>query len=173
MKAEQAVFLRDSMLPLIEEEIKTTRKVLAAIPEDRRDYRPHKKSRSAMEQAWHIVATEIWFLNGIIRGEFGGEEERMPGHLKTVADILKWYDQNMPALIGQLHSMPPEKLTHNIPFFGVMNEPAVSYLIIHVLHTVHHRGQVTTYLRAMDASVPSVYGGSADEPFQMPAQSSM
>jgi uncharacterized damage-inducible protein DinB len=171
MTAEQAKYWLDSMLPVLEEEIKLTRKVLAAIPEERRDFRPHKKSRSAMEQAWHIVSTEIWFLNGILHGEFAGEEAMMPPHLKTIADIVRYYDGNVPGLIAQLRAMPPEKLMHNIPFFGIMNEPAVSYLLMHLVHTVHHRGQLTTYLRSMDARVPSVYGGSADEPFQMPAES--
>jgi uncharacterized damage-inducible protein DinB len=171
MTAEQAKYSLDSMLPVIEEEIRITRKVLAAIPEEKRDYRPHAKSRSAMEQAWHVVSSEIWFLNGIIHGEFAGEETRMPAHVKTIADIVKWYDGNIPGLIAQLRAMPASKLMQSIPFFGIMNDPAVSYLMMNVLHTVHHRGQVTTYLRCVDARVPSVYGGSADEPFQMPAES--
>jgi uncharacterized damage-inducible protein DinB len=50
-----------------------------------------------------------------------------------------------------------------------MNMPNVMYLGFMTNHSVHHRGQLSTYLRAMNAHVPSIYGGSADEPFEMPA----
>jgi len=53
-----------------------------------------------------------------------------------------------------------------IPFFGVMEMPAVAYLNFMNLHTAHHRGQLSTYLRPMGSKVPSIYGGSADEPFK-------
>ncbi len=60
-------------------------------------------------------------------------------------------------------------LAAKIPFFGVMNEPLVAYLNMMIVHSVHHRGQLSAYLRPMGAKVPDIYGGSADEPFQMPA----
>jgi uncharacterized damage-inducible protein DinB len=56
-----------------------------------------------------------------------------------------------------------------VEFFGVMNLPNVLYLGFWNSHSIHHRGQLSTYLRAMNAHVPSIYGGSADEPFVMPA----
>jgi len=55
-----------------------------------------------------------------------------------------------------------------VSFFNVFNLPAVLYMDFWIKHTVHHRGQLSTYLRAMNAHVPGIYGGSADEPFQMP-----
>ena len=57
----------------------------------------------------------------------------------------------------------------NIDFFGVFNFPAVMYLTFLNNHMIHHRGQLSTYLRAMGGKVPSIYGGSADEPFQAAA----
>ena len=169
MKAEEARFLLNYLLPTVEREYKTTRKVLAAVPADRQDYRPHPVSRSGFELAWHIVSGEVWFLDRISRGEFAPGEEQMPSQTKTVADILEWYDQSLPGLIGQLKALTDEQLARPIPFFGTINEPAVAYLSFMLSHTVHHRGQLAAYLRPMGGKVPDIYGGSADEPFQPPA----
>jgi uncharacterized damage-inducible protein DinB len=150
--------------------VNITRKVLAAIPEERRDYRPHADSRSALELAWHLVSSEIWFLDGIIQGQFGPEEMRMPPHIRSIADILAWHSRNVPQLLDGVEKMPGQDLVRPIPFFGLFNHPAVVYLNLLLVHSVHHRGQITAYLRPMGAKVPSIYGGSADEPFEVAAQ---
>ena len=59
-----------------------------------------------------------------------------------------------------------DKLTKPVPLFGVMELPAVAYLNLLNLHSSHHRGQLSTYLRPMGSKVPAIYGGSADEPMQ-------
>jgi hypothetical protein len=56
-----------------------------------------------------------------------------------------------------------------VSFFNVFNLPLVLYMDFWIKHTVHHRGQLSMHLRAMNARVPDIYGGSADEPFAMPA----
>lgn len=170
MQPEQAQFLLSTLLPVIREEVNVTRRVLAAIPEDRRDYRPHPESRSAVELAWHLVSAEIWFLDGIIHGHFGPEEVRMPPHIKSIADILGWHNRNVPHLLDTVEKMRAEDLACRIPFFAGLNQPALLYLNLMLVHSVHHRGQITAYLRPMGAKVPSIYGGSADEPFQVAAQ---
>ena len=63
----------------------------------------------------------------------------------------------------------PEQLVTPIEFFGVFNLPAVAYLGFLNNHSIHHRGELATYLRPMGSKVPSIYGGSYDEPFQPPA----
>lgn len=167
MQVEQAKFLLDSLLPQIEEDSATTRKVLAAIPEEQRQYQPDPKSRSAFELAWHVASSDVWFLDGVIRGQFGTEEEKMPAQIKTVANILEWYDGKMPGLLERLKALSGEELAREIPFFGLFNRAAVAYLIFMLIHVVHHRGQLAAYLRPMGGKVPSIYGGSADEPFEM------
>jgi uncharacterized damage-inducible protein DinB len=62
--------------------------------------------------------------------------------------------------------MPADELAKNISFFGMMEMPAVSFLGMANNHSVHHRGQLAAYLRAMGSKVPAIYGGSADEPMQ-------
>jgi len=66
-------------------------------------------------------------------------------------------------------AMPAEKLAQTIPAFGMFNLPAAVYLGFVNNHSIHHRGQLATYLRPMGAKVPSIYGGSFDEPMSMPA----
>ena len=86
-----------------------------------------------------------------------------------MAQLRDQYDKGFVELVARLKALSDEQLMRRIPFFGVLDVPAVSYLLWMLVHTVHHRGQLSTYLRAMGAKVPSIYGGSADEPFQPPA----
>ncbi|MBM3756134.1 MAG: hypothetical protein FJW38_19370 [Acidobacteria bacterium] len=65
--------------------------------------------------------------------------------------------------------MSGEALASERNFFGAFNFPAVVYLNWANIHSIHHRGQLSAYLRSMGGKVPSIYGGSADEPFQMPS----
>jgi uncharacterized damage-inducible protein DinB len=166
MTNEQAVFLRDQWAAAIDHEIPTTRRVLAAVPEDRKEYRPAEKNKTAFELALHIATSEAWFLDGVINGQFGNEEP--PTEAKTIAEVLDWYDKNVPARLARLRETPAEKLVVPVNFFNIANEPAVTYLHFLIIHSVHHRGQLSAYLRPMGAKVPSIYGGSADEPFEMP-----
>ena len=169
MQAEQARFLLNYLMKQVEDEFGTTKKVIAAIPDDKKDYRPHSVAKTALELAWHTILSDVWFLAGIPRGEFPTEEPKMPPEIRGAADLVRYYDGKMGPLIAQAKAMSDEQLVKPISFFGIMTEPAVTYLSFLLMHTIHHRGQLTTYLRAMGAKVPSVYGGSADEPFQPPA----
>jgi len=87
----------------------------------------------------------------------------------TVAEILQWYDGNVPALTEKLKGLTGEQLSKAINFYNLWNYPAAMYLNFWNAHSIHHRGYLAAYLRAMNARVPSIYGGSADEPFEMPA----
>jgi uncharacterized damage-inducible protein DinB len=62
-------------------------------------------------------------------------------------------------------AMDPQKLTQIIDFYG-MKMPAIQYVLFALVHMVHHRGQLATYLRPMGAKCPSIYGGSYDEQWQ-------
>jgi uncharacterized damage-inducible protein DinB len=169
MEAQQARFLLNYLMAQIEDEFGTTKKVLAAIPEDKKDYRPHPVAKTALELAWHTVLSDLWFIQGVARGEFAMEQPTLPAEIASVADLVSHYDSQMGPLISAAKAFTDEQLLKPISFFGVMNQPAVTYLSFLLMHTIHHRGQISTYLRAMGAKVPSIYGGSADEPFQPPA----
>ncbi len=155
---------RELILSTMAAEMKITKKVLAAIPESRKDYRPDPKAKNAHELAWHIASDDAFMLNSI--ADMKIEMRPLPPPPNTIAEILKYYDQEMPRAIKRVRDMTPEQLMTRVPFFGVMNEPVFTYLIMIHNHSVHHRGQLSTYLRPMRSRVPSIYGGSADEPFK-------
>ena len=167
MNTEQAKFLTDLFADTLEQEGRTTAKVLAAVPDDKRDYKPDEKSRTAWELATHIATGDVWFIDSICDGAFNFDPEadkRMTAGFKTVNDVVEYYNREFPARIQRLRSMPPEQLAKVVDFFGMIQQPAASLLIFANNHGIHHRGQLAAYLRAMGSKVPSIYGGSADEP---------
>ena len=168
MTTEQAVFLRDYLLKSIGSEYPITRQVIHAVPDDMREYKPDPKSMSAGELAWHIVEAELVLLKSIIKGTFGSEEPDSNPN-KPIAETLTLYEAGFKELIPKVRDLPPEQLTKTISFFGVFNYEAVEYLNFVLTHTVHHRGQLSKYLRPMGSKVPPIYGPSADKMWEPPA----
>ncbi len=162
MNPEFAVAFRDMELANLKQESATTRRVIQAVPDARKDYRPDPKYMTAHELAWHIVSAEVSLLEGVAARQFatGGPRPEKPG---TIADILAWYDGHLPKTLDKVKAMSGPELTTIVEFAGVMKFPAVAYLRLVDVHSVHHRGQLSTYLRPMGAKVPSIYGPSADE----------
>jgi uncharacterized damage-inducible protein DinB len=164
MTPEQGKLLCNVFADTMKFENETTKKVIRAIPEDKKSYKPEPKAKSADELAWHIATSEVWFLDLILKGkaEMGAETPVPP----TIDAILDWYQTNYRDRVSKLESLSGDRLVTSVSLFGVMELPAVSYLNMMNLHTAHHRGQLSAYLRPMGSKVPSIYGGSADEPFQ-------
>lgn len=159
---EQALFLREFSLPTVRNEHATTKRVIEAIPLDKGDYRPESIAKTALELAWHIVAAEHRFFNGISAGEFDFTPNHRPENVKDSAAIAKWFDESFSAAIAKIEKLSADDLTKSIDFRGMFQLPAVGFLTLSVNHTIHHRGQLSTYLRPMGAKVPSIYGESYD-----------
>jgi uncharacterized damage-inducible protein DinB len=170
MTPEQAKFLAEIFLPSVQKEYGTTRRVLRAIPAGKENYRPHADSRSALELAWHIASSEVWFADGFLTGKFEMEDDSMPGDVGTTEDIIALYEDGMETKLPKLAKLSPEFWATPVPFFGIYNNPMVLYLQFMLHHTIHHRGQMCAYLRPMGGKVPNIYGGSFDEPFEAPAE---
>ena len=83
MTPDKAKFLATTTLEQIRKEWGITRKVLAAVPEDNLQYQPDPKARTAIELCWHIVMTDLWFMESIVAGEFSMEEPQRPDDVKT------------------------------------------------------------------------------------------
>jgi uncharacterized damage-inducible protein DinB len=124
---------------------------------------------TALDLAYHIVASEVWFLDGIANAAFAPSEGTRPAEIDSIAKTLAWYDKEYPPALARVKALSPEKAGTPLNFYNVMNLPAAAYLGFMNSHSIHHRGQLSVYLRPMGSKVPSIYGGSADEPFQMPA----
>ncbi len=163
---EFALAYRDTMLDGFANEVETTKKVLACIPDNKRDYRPDPNARTAWELAWHLANTDIQFLDGIADLQFKMETPAEADKPKTSAELVDWYDRNYKRVAERVRALSPEQLLTPIEFFGVFNLPAAIYLGFLNNHSIHHRGQLATYLRPMGSKCPSIYGGSYDEPFQ-------
>ena len=163
MQPEQALFLLNAVyLPNLANEHRLTRNVIAAIPADKADYRPDTVSKSAIDLAWHIVATEMRFLEAVAAGGFDFTPKPRPETVKTPADLNAWYEENFAARVEPIKALTGEQLTKIVDFRGMFQLPAVMYLNFVLHHTVHHRGQLSMYLRPMGAKVPSIYGESYD-----------
>ena len=171
MTPEFVLGYRAMMLDGIAREAECTKKVIAAVPDAKSDYKPDPHARTAKELAWHIANSDIQFLDGIADMKFDmNVPETKP---ETSADVVAWYDDNLKRGVARVAAMTPEQLMAPVEFFGVFNLPAVLYLGFLNNHSVHHRGELATYLRPMGSKVPSIYGGSYDEPFvpTVPAES--
>jgi len=87
---------------------------------------------------------------------------------KNIAELVEWYDKNMQRGAARVAALSGEQLVTPVEFFGLFNLPAVAYLGFLNNHCIHHRGQLSSYLRPMGSKCPSIYGGSYDEPFMPP-----
>ena len=140
-------------------ESKTTRNVLARIPEGS-DYRPDPKSRTARDIAWQIVCEEKMIIEALENGKAEWAPPPMPA---TMQEVLDAYDRQSAQVIQRWNALPQEKWDGKLEFFG-SERPASPMAWSFLFDIVHHRGQITTYLRPMGAKVPQIYGPSGDEP---------
>jgi uncharacterized damage-inducible protein DinB len=140
-------------------ESKTTRNVLSRIPEGS-DYRPDPKSRTAQEIAWQMVCEEKMIIDALENGKAEWAPPPMPASMKEVLDA---YEKQSATLPDRFARLPAERWEGTLEFFG-SQRPAAPMAWSFLFDIVHHRGQITTYLRPMGSTVPQIYGPSADEP---------
>jgi uncharacterized damage-inducible protein DinB len=155
-------WLQDLLLGTLKNEHRTTKKVLEAVPANKSDYRPDPCSRTAIELARHIAAAEIRFLETTINAEFPAAAA-LPDAIKTPADVAAWYSENFARNFDKLTQLKGDHLMKVTDFRGMFKLPAVAFLQVGMSHTIHHRGQLASYLRCMGAKVPSIYGESFDD----------
>jgi uncharacterized damage-inducible protein DinB len=141
------------------QESKTTRKVLARIPEGS-DYRPDPKSRTAREIAWQIVCEEKMIIEAL---ESGKAEWAPPPTPATMKEVLDAYEKQSAGMPQRWTALSAARWDGTLEFFGG-RRPASPMAWSFLFDVVHHRGQITTYLRPMGSTVPQIYGPSGDEP---------
>ena len=162
MTAENAMFLLHGVyLPALKNESQLTKKVIEAVPADKSDYRPDPVSKSANELVRHIAAADIRFADTVVTGQFSTAAV-LPENLKAPTEIAPWYEQHYAARLEALTKVTGEQLIKIVDFRGMFQRPAVTFLMMGLHHTIHHRGQLSSYLRCMGAKVPLIYGESYD-----------
>ena|SRR5438445_489031 len=163
MTPDQAKLILNSVgLPTLHAEHPVTRSIIAAIPADKGDYRPDSIARSAIDLAWHIVTAENRFLEAVLSGVFDLTPRPRPDMVRSPAEVNAWYQERFAGNVERLKAVSGEQLVKRIDFRGLFQFPAVIYIQVGLSHTVHHRGQLSMYLRPMGAKVPSIYGESYD-----------
>lgn len=141
------------------DEMTTTLKVLGRIPEGS-DYRPDPKSRTAQEIAWAIFCEEKMIIDALESGKAEWAPPPMPGSMKEVLDA---YERQSAAMPRRWNELPAARWDGMLEFFGT-ERPAAPMAWSFLFDIVHHRGQISTYLRPMGSKVPQIYGPSGDEP---------
>ena len=162
MTTEQAKFLLDSALPSLKQETATTARVMAATPNAHLDYRPSERCMPAAELMWHIASSDVMFLEGILSGAFGKGADQ-PAAVVTPEQISAWYTGKMLPMIDKLSAYTPDEAAKILDFYGFVQAPAAGILSFAMSHSIHHRGQLSSYIRPMGGKVPAIYGPSGDE----------
>ena len=165
---EFAIGYRQLMLQGLAGEMEITKKVMAAVPDAKSDYRHDPNGRTAWELAWHLANTDVQFMNGIADLNFKMQSPKPEDKPKTTAELVEWYDANFKSAADRVAALTAEQLLTPVNFRGMFNFPAVFYLGFLNNHCIHHRGELATYLRPMGSKVPRIYGGSFDEPLPAP-----
>jgi uncharacterized damage-inducible protein DinB len=141
-------------------------KVLKAIPEVNRDYRPEPRSRTAAEIAWVLAQEEGALLSLIETGSVNWSEAKPPAQ---VADIVAAYERSAAAVNKKLKELDEDGWKKKARFLmgeGVppWEDTIENFVWGFLFDAIHHRGQISTYLRPMGGKVPAIYGPSADDP---------
>jgi uncharacterized damage-inducible protein DinB len=163
MTPEQARAIANAVGQQLQYEWMTTYKVLSSVPEEKKDHAPEANSRTAWDLATHLATADVWFLDSVLAGKFENPPQEPPA--PTASGVAEWYKKEFPNRLERALALPDQKLTEIIDFYGT-KMPTVQYFLFTLVHMVHHRGQLSTYLRPMGGKVPSIYGGSYDEPWR-------
>ena len=164
--------ISDTFLPEVEQEMAQTRKTLARVPDDKFSYKPHEKSMEMGALALHITMMTGWGADTLKSDNFDIAPVDGPAYVmptaNNTAEILALFDQNVAALKTALAEAddaammkPWSLLNAGAAMFTMPRVAVIRGMILN--HLVHHRGQLTVYLRLNDVPVPAIYGPSADE----------
>jgi uncharacterized damage-inducible protein DinB len=163
MTAEQAhALLHNFFLGTMKKESRTTKKILEAVPADKATYQPDACAKSAIELARHIAVADNFFIESVLNGAFNPGSVTIPENVKTPAEVAAWYEQTYAKNFDALTKATGDQLIKIIDFRGLFEQPAILFLQFGLVHAIHHRGQLSTYLRPMGSKVPAIYGESYD-----------
>jgi uncharacterized damage-inducible protein DinB len=159
----------EALLPEFDREMTTTRKVLERVPNESLAWKPHAKSFSLGELASHVAALPTFATETLNRSEFEIGNLRPPLALPSRTDVLAAFDASTGAARAALAGKSDAELMaiwtlkrNGTPLYSMPKAVVLRSLVLS--HVIHHRGQLSVYLRLLDVPVPSIYGPSADEP---------
>jgi uncharacterized damage-inducible protein DinB len=163
MDSHNAKTVADFLLADFQDEMRTTQRVIAAVPIDHLHYRPDDKGKTGLGLVRHLALEDEWLLNCIANGAFTPPPDDSDAcGIMTPADAVARYQEQVPAALERVRALSGEELTTVIDLFGMVQAPRVNFVGMAIKHSVHHRGQLSSYLRAMGGTVPEIYGPTAD-----------
>lgn len=163
MNAQAAKTVAEIYLKDFEAEIATTVALLRAIPSTNLAYRPDPKASTGIALCRHLVLNDVWLLEGVAEAAYGPVPDASDAcGLQTPADCAERYDREVRAVLQRIDGRTGEELAREVDLFGVYKMPAAAFIAIALKHSIHHRGQLSSYARAMGGTVPAIYGPSAD-----------
>jgi uncharacterized damage-inducible protein DinB len=160
--------VKDALLPEFDQEMATTRRVIERLREDKYDWAPHEKSMKAGRLASHIAEMATWGTISIQKDFLDLAEGHQPFNAASRSELLAAFDKNVADCRKAIESADDAALMQSWSLKQgdavIMTMPKISVLRTLVMnHIIHHRGQMSVYLRLTDTLVPSIYGPSADE----------
>jgi uncharacterized damage-inducible protein DinB len=163
--------LKDALLPEYDHEMGTTRRLLERVPDADLGWKPHEKSFSLGRLASHLANIPHWIdltCAGPVLDLATLPEDAREKDPKAIADVLKAFDANVKrgrqTLEAQTDAMMMAQWTMKQGEQEILTMPRIAVLRSFILnHLIHHRGQMSVYLRLRNVPVPAIYGPSADE----------
>jgi uncharacterized damage-inducible protein DinB len=160
--------IAESILPEFDHEMQTTRSLLERVPEANPDWKPHAKSMSLGQLASHIAELTAWTNSTLQQTELDfAKGDYKPAVFTNTADLLKMFDGLVKSAREVLAATPDQDMM--VPWtlrngdHVIFTMPRIAVLRSFVMnHMIHHRGQLSVYLRLNDVPLPSIYGPSAD-----------
>ena len=163
--ADKTPTLREQYRTVYERELPTTLKVLRAFPADKSSYKPHENSNTALQLASTFVIENDMVIQAL-KGPLQFGRGRPQG---TYEELVAKYEKSAHELLDTLKGTPDSRLNETVQFFTgpkTMGEyKVIDFMWFMLLDCIHHRGQLSTYIRPVGGRVPAIYGPSGDEPW--------
>lgn len=161
--------LCETLAAELRQEARTTRRILERVPEESFGWKPHEKSMTLGRLAAHVAELPELIIPALTQDEFDfASGDFRPFEATTTAELLEKFDRTIDAAAELLHGQPDERMgekwrlrSGEQVFFEMPRAAVVRFVGLN--HVVHHRGQLSVYLRLLDVPLPSIYGPSADE----------
>jgi uncharacterized damage-inducible protein DinB len=164
------MLLKDAFISEIKYEYSLAKKMLEKVPMDKKDWKPHEKSMSLGRLATHVAEISKWASNIIHIDDFDFLKDFRPGIAVASSpdELLQLFQTNLDKAIEDLSTMSDDD------FNKIWTVRRGDYIVLQapkkvairgwtISHMIHHRGQLSVYLRLLDVPVPGMYGPSADE----------
>jgi uncharacterized damage-inducible protein DinB len=158
---------KQQFLDALKQEHSTTKKVVEAFPADQSEFKPHPRSNSARQLVWTFAVEERLILSALKNQlNLGGGFPKAPD---TWDEVVATFKETHADTVAALESARDEDLAGTVKFFTAPKTmgdvPKPQFMWFMLCDQIHHRGQLSVYLRMAGGKVPSIYGPSADEPW--------